>query len=142
MIFRPWKKEDLDAIAEMEKACFSEPWSRQDLENVLKFPFYRSVLAEEEGQVCGYACLIVLFETVELGNIAVDPRRRKQGIGSALLEAVHGEAKGLGGREVLLEVRRSNLSAISLYEKFGYKKYGIREHYYGDEDAILMRKEL
>lgn len=142
MIIRTWEEKDLDRIEEMERACFSDPWKRTDLEGVIKFPFYQSFLAEEGGQVCGYGCMIALFETAEIANIAVDIPFRKRGIGREILQAMHAKAKALGASEALLEVRKSNVAAIALYESMGYSRYGIRENYYGDEDAVLMRKEL
>ena len=143
MHIRPWEEKDIDAIAEMEERCFSDPWKKSDLANVVKYPFYQSFLAEEGGQVCGYGCLIVLFEDAELANIAVSPDVRGKGVGKALMESMHEKAKALGAERMLLEVRVSNASAIGLYEKYGYHRYGIREKYYADgEDAYLMTKAL
>lgn len=142
MIIRAWKEKDVAVIAEMEKRCFADPWKIEDLLGVVKFPFYRSFLAEEGGQVCGYGCMIVLFETAEIANIAVDIPFRKRGVGRKILHAMQEKAKELGASEALLEVRKSNAAAISLYESEGYVSYGVRENYYGNEDAVLMRKEL
>lgn len=142
MIIRAWEEKDIDTIAEMELRCFSDPWKKSDLANVVKFPFYQSFLAEEGGQVCGYGCMIVMFETAEVANIAVDIPCRGRGIGGRILSKMHETAKAQGAEESLLEVRVSNQAAIALYEKYGYERYGIRENYYGDEDALLMRKVL
>ena len=142
MRIRSWEEKDIDIIAEMEQRCFADPWKKSDLLNVVKFPFYQSFLAEEGGQVCGYACMIVMFETAEVANIAVDIAHRGKGIGGRILSEMHARAKAQGAEESLLEVRVSNQAAIALYEKFGYERYGIRENYYGDEDALLMRKIL
>ena len=109
----------------------------------MRFPVYHTFLAEEGGQVCGYGCLIVLFEDAELANIAVAPIHRGKGAGKALMESMHEKAKALGAERMLLEVRVSNTNAIGLYEKYGYQRYGIRENYYPDgEDAYLMQKTL
>ena len=142
MYIRPWEEKDIDAIAEMEERCFSDPWKKSDLANVVKYPFYQSFLAEEGGQVCGYGCMIVMFETAEVANIAVDIPHRGRGIGERILTAMHTQAKAQGAEESLLEVRVSNQAAIALYEKTGYERYGIRDNYYGNEDALLMRKTL
>ena len=143
MTIRSWTEKDIPIIFEMERRCFADPWSKEDLQNVLKFPVYQSFLAEDGGQVCGYGCLIQLFETAEVGNIAVDIPFRGKGIGTALLNAMHEKAKMLGATECLLEVRVSNAPAIGLYEKYGYERYGVRAKYYADgEDAVLMRKSL
>ena len=143
MIVRAWEQKDIAKIAEIERQSFSDPWSEGMLADTLRFPVYHTFLAEEGGQVCGYGCLIVLFEDAELANIAVAPTHRGQGIGKALMESMHEKAKALGAERMLLEVRVSNANAIALYEKYGYQRYGIREHYYADgEDAYLMTKPL
>ena len=142
MNIRAWEEKDISRIEEIERACFRDPWTRTDLEGVVKFSCYQSFLAEEGGQVCGYGCMIALFETAEIANVAVDIPFRKRGIGRKILLAMHEKAKELGASEALLEVRKSNAAAIALYASEGYIPYGIREKYYGDEDAVLMRKEL
>ena len=143
MTIRAWTKEDIAVIAEIERKSFSDPWTEDMLRDTLRFPIYHTFLAEEGGQVCGYSCLIVLFEDAELANIAVSSVCRGQGIGKLLMEQMHEKAKALGAERVLLEVRVSNQNAIGLYEKYGYVRYGKREKYYADgEDAYLMVKTL
>jgi len=143
MTVRAWDEKDLDTLAEMERECFSDPWTRDMLADVLRFPVYHTFLIEEGGQVCGYACSSILFEESEVLNVAVKTAMRGQGIGKLLMEAMHERAKSLGAEISLLEVRPSNLSAIGLYKKYGYAPYGVRAKYYADgEDAILMKKTL
>lgn len=142
MQIRAWEEKDLTKIEEIERRCFTDPWKTADFIGVLQYPVYRSFLAEEGGQVCGYGCMIVLFETAEIANIAVDIPYRRQGIGREILNVMHEAAKNAGAEEALLEVRMHNTSTISLYESLGYARYGVREKYYGDEDALLMKKKL
>ena len=143
MTIRAWEEKDIEKIAEIERQSFSDPWTAEMLKDALRFPVYHTFLVEEGGQVCGYGCLIVLFEDAELANIAVAPAFRGKGVGKALMESMHEKAKALGAERMLLEVRVSNVNAIGLYEKYGYHRYGIREHYYADgEDAYLMTKTL
>lgn len=142
MIIRSWTKKDIDKIAQIEAFSFSDPWTKENLSDVLRFPYYKSFLAEEWGQVCGYGCMIVMYETAEIANIAVAAPFRGRGLGKAILERMHFVAKTLGVEQCLLEVRPSNLSAIGLYQKCGYTTYGVRERYYGNEDALLMSKQL
>ena len=143
MTVREIQKEDIGAIAEIEKRCFSDAWSIETFESVLQYTWQHGFVAEDAGQVCGYAILGVVFEDAELLNIAVDIPYRGQKIGRALLTTLLDCAKGLGANRCLLEVRVSNQSAIGLYEKYGYEKYGLRENYYADgEDAYLMQKSL
>ena len=143
MIIRAWEEKDIPQIADIENSSFSDPWTEGMLADTLRFPVYHTFLAEEGGQVCGYGCLILLFEDAELANIAVAPTHRGQGVGKLLMERMHSYAKTFGAERMLLEVRVSNQPAISLYEKYGYEKYGLRENYYPDgEDAHLMQKSL
>ena len=144
MQLRSWEEKDLPILAKIEESCFPcDAWSEEMLSQTLKTPYQWSVLAEEDGEIYGYACLFSLFETAELLNIAVDTAYRGRGIGEMLLTAVHEQAKRLGAERILLEVRVSNTPAIALYKKFGYEGYGIRAKYYEDgEDALVMKKML
>ena len=80
MIIRVWEQKDIEKIAEIERQSFSDPWTAEMLGDTLRFPVYHTFLAEEGGQVCGYGCLIVLFEDAELANIAVAPDQRGKGL--------------------------------------------------------------
>ncbi len=143
MTIRFWEEKDIDVIAKIEQECFIAPWSKEMLCDCLRYPYYRCFVAEEGGQVCGYCCLIALFEDGEVANIAVSKEYRGRGIAKALMKTMHDTAKRNGATRCLLEVRKSNAPAISLYQGFGYQKYGERARYYEDgEDAILMQKDL
>jgi ribosomal-protein-alanine N-acetyltransferase len=143
MIIRPWTKEDIPVIAEMEKRCFHDAWTEGMLADTLRYPIYQCFLAEEGGQVCGYCCLIVVCEDAEVGNIAVDLPFRGRGVGKALMETMHNCAKEKGATQCFLEVRVSNENAIALYKKFGYESYGVRAKYYEDgEDALVMKRGI
>ena len=143
MTVRESQKEDIGAIAEIEKRCFSDAWSIETFESVLQYTWQHGFVAEDAGQVCGYAILGVVFEDAELLNIAVDIPYRGQKIGRALLTTLLDCAKGLGANRCLLEVRVSNQTAIALYERFGFTQIGVRARYYGDgEDALIMQTIL
>ncbi len=143
MTIRALEEKDVFQIWEMEKRCFTDPWTKEMFFDCLRYPYYYNLIAEEEGQVCGYCIFTVLFEDVEIANIAVDLPYRGKGIAKSLLEYAHAKAKSLGGETCFLEVRKNNVAALSLYEGLGYAEYGVRERYYSDgEDARLMKKEL
>lgn len=144
MQLRSWEEKDLPILAEIEARCFPcDAWSEEMLSQTLKTPYQWSVLAENDGEIYGYACLFSLFETAELLNIAIDTAYRGRGIGERLLTAVHEQAKTLGAERILLEVRVSNAPAIALYKKHGYEKIAVRKNYYGNgEDADIMEKKL
>ena len=143
MTIRAWQEQDIDILSQIEERCFIAPWSKSAFQEVLKYPLHHTFLIEDRGQVCGYACLLVLFEDAEIENIAVDLDYRGRGISKLLMQAMHDKAKELGAKRCLLEVRVSNQVARSLYEKYGYESYGVRKRYYENgEDAIVMQKQL
>ena len=138
--FREMTPEDADAVEQVEKASFSVPWSRKSFweEAANERTYY--LLALDDGKVVGYAGTWILDDEAQITNVAVAPERRGQKIGAGLMENLIEEAKKRGATRMTLEVRPSNTAAIALYEKFGFKDYGHRPHYYLDngEDAVIM----
>ena len=136
----PMDKSHLDAVAALERICFSKPWPKSMLEDELYNPNVSLVVAEgEDGSVLGYGEIGVVLDEGCLEKIAVDPAYRRQGVAEAILSAYlrFGRAKLAF---LTLEVRASNEAAIGLYEKLGFKEVGRRRGYYTEpkEDAILM----
>ena len=133
-------ESDLFDILKIEKGSFSTPWSERSFRMSLDNPITHAIVAVREGRVAGYALYSLLFEDGELYNIAVDPAFRGQGIGGELLSAAVDDCRRRGAEVLRLEVRKGNLPARSLYEKFGFLEEGIRKNYYQNptEDAILM----
>ncbi len=86
----------------------------------------------------GYGGIMVIDGDAHVMNLAVAPRRRRQGLASRLLLALIDEALGLGASHLTLELRASNEPARLLYERFGFTPVGVRPRYYGDEDALVM----
>jgi ribosomal-protein-alanine N-acetyltransferase len=143
MILRAIEEKDIEVLTEAEKRCFKDPWTKEMFSALLKLPFQYGFIAEEGGQVCGYCCLSVLFEEAEVLNIAVDTPFRKRGVGAEILQNALEKAKELGAEKCFLEVRVSNLPALTLYRKFGFENLSIRAKYYEDgEDALVMVKKL
>ncbi len=143
MIVRAWRKEDIQKLVALEKMCFSDAWTEDEMESCLRFPFYKTFLLELDGELVGYSCETVLFEDAEIMNIAIAPKYRKNGYGKKLLTEMLVVAKSLGAEQAFLEVRESNLSAKGLYESFGFERMGVRKGYYPDgEDAIVMTKKI
>jgi len=138
--------DDLDALVCLEKACFSDPWSRKSFEAELagnQFSRLFVVLHPDgglRGGVVGYICVWVVFEEVRFLNLAVHPEYRRKGMAKQLIT----ESIQLGIHEGccrgMLEVRSSNQPAKILYECFNFKEYATRKSYYTNptEDAILM----
>ena len=140
-MIRAWQESDIPFLVELEKECFVDAWSEKALRDSFALPFSHCFLLEDEGQVCGYCILSVLFEDAEILNIAVSPAHRKKGYGKRLMDAMLEKARALEATQCFLEVRESNAAAISLYEKYGFSQYGVRKRYYADgENALVMKK--
>lgn len=143
MTLRPWKTEDISSIFELEKVCFSDPWSKRMFVDGFSSPYFHGVLIEEDGRIIAYACQSVLFENAEINNVAVSPAKRKKGLATRLMDAMEEEAKKRGAEYSFLEVRSSNEPALALYKKRGYQPLFVRARYYPDgEDAIVMKKNF
>ncbi|MCI9234318.1 MAG: GNAT family N-acetyltransferase [Bacilli bacterium] len=97
---------------------------------------------KNNNKIIAFICYLSLMESIELEAIYVDSIFRKQGYGNILLEYMIQEAGELNCRNIFLEVREKNLSAIHLYQKNGFEIIGYRKQYYGTEDGIVMKKEL
>ena len=133
---------DAAQIAQLEKLCFSEPWSERQLLETMEDPkgvLYVAV-QDYDGQVLGYAGLHNIVGEGYVDNIAVFPQFRAQGIGEALTRALVEYMRCAALEFLTLEVRASNLPAISLYEKLGFRQEGRRKNFYRHptEDARIM----
>lgn len=134
------QKRHLDALVQLEQQCFSIPWTRAQLAAELPDAHHEFLVAEAGEELLGYVGMMVVLDEGYISNVAVAPARRRQGIASALIEALLRRAEELALSFVTLEVRQSNVPAISLYEGFGFRPVGRRKNYYDapKEDAILM----
>lgn len=133
----------IPALAALEKACFSHPWSEQALRDELDNPtavFF--VAVGETGDVLGYVGMHHILDEADITNVAVFPRARRQGVGRALIQAVADYALAQALVRVTLEVRASNAAAIALYEGFGFVQDGRRPRFYSapTEDALLYSR--
>lgn len=135
----------LSGIAEVEKTCFSKPWSETSLAS--EFSKNNSVMLVALGDDCeiiGWAGLEHICGEGSVTNIAVIPKARRCGVGQALAESLINFSRKRSLDWLMLEVRISNLAAISLYQKLGFETIGIRPKFYDfpREDAMLMRHSL
>lgn len=137
------KKEHLSSIAELEKEAFgalnAEKTLLKELEN--KIAVY--LVAISDGKILGYIGIWNVCGEAEIINIAVRPEERRKGVGKFLLEEIFSYLRENEVSSLNLEVRESNISARSLYEKLGFEIIGERKKYYdGKETAILMKKDF
>ena len=140
----PMAAEHLDRLEQLERMCFSRPWSKKMLAEELDnqcAAFLVAVEPETEKAV-GYAGLLVVADAGYITNVAVDPSSRRQGVAAQLLQVFDNFAKGNHLAFLTLEVRPSNAAAIALYEGFGFREVGRRRNYYDlpKEDALILTK--
>lgn len=138
----PMKEEDLPSVMAIEKDSFPVPWSESSFLYELKKNKDVSSLmvARINDLLVGYVCYWLIYKEIHIMNLAVHQAFRRQGIGEALIRTVLKEARSRGGERATLEVRQSNIPAIRLYEKLGFKVIAIRRDYYDvpREDALVM----
>ena len=134
----------ISKIAELEKACFSDPWSERSIASELENELSLWLVYEENGAVLGYIGSQSVPPESDMMNLAVLPEARKQGVAKALVSELMRLLHSRGMESLTLEVRVSNAPAIGLYTKFGFMQIGRRPRYYVNptEDALIMRKEL
>ena len=144
MIIRKMQLDDVKAIAELEKVCFSDPWSENSIASELNNRLSYWLVAEIDGNVAGYVGSQSVLDGADMMNLAIAPEYRRQGIGQALVTALIDYLQQNGIIALLLEVRASNDPAIALYRSLGFEQIGRRPNYYHHprEDALIMRKEL
>ena len=137
------EKSDIKKIAELEKVCFSFPWSEKSIEEGMDYgaTFFK---AEYNGEFAGYIGVTAVSGEGYINNIAVDPDLRKKGIGAMLLDRAVVFSRQQKLDFLSLEVRESNLTAINLYKKAGFKKQGVRKNFYDNpkEDGIIMTRRF
>lgn len=141
---RPAQDRDLDDVAAIERSVFKDPWSRRSFVELVHAPRVSFLVAADENAVVGYAVLLLAGYESELANLAVTRLMQGQGVGRRLLREAISAARERGAKEVFLEVRASNASAIALYASEGFQAVGRRVRYYARpiEDAIVMRAAL
>lgn len=138
----PLREAHLDALAELERCCFSEPWTRAQLAEECANPQAAVFVASADGGVAGYAGVHTVLDEAYITDVAVFPQFRRQGVGRLLLRALDDFCVKKGMAFITLEVRASNSAAIALYRSCGYEAVGTRRHFYARpaEDALLMTK--
>ena len=134
------EKRHLDELEELEKLCFSLPWTREQLAAQLPDEHHCFLVAEGEDGLLGYIGMMHVLDEGYISNVATAPSCRRCGVAKALIRTLLECAKQLELSFVTLEVRCGNAAAIRLYESFGFAPVGLRKSYYDapKEDALLM----
>ena len=140
----PMNETHVSAVAELEKLCFSAPWSERSIASELTNEYSLWLVEERDGVAVAYVGSQSCPPEADVMNVAVAPAFRRQGIGEGLMVALMDTLRDKGMESLTLEVRASNSSAIALYNRLGFTEVGRRPNYYTDprEDALIMRKEL
>ena len=142
-MIRQFTLGDEKGIAALEKECFSSPWS----ENAILESYNADTVFyvfEENKNILGYAGIQVALDEGYVTNIAVTKQARGRGIGKALVDSLISFGKNKNLAFISLEVRESNIPAISLYTKSGFKDMGKRKNFYQNptENAKILTKEF
>ena len=141
---REMTRDDLIAVMAIEQTAFTMPWRESTFESLLQRDDADLIAAVAGDRLVGYAVCWTVADQAELGNVAVAPDRRNQGVGLKLVQAALERVRQREAEECFLEVRESNRTAQSLYEKCGFRAIGRRRRYYSSptEDALVMRAQL
>lgn len=131
-------------VAELERLCFSDPWSEKSVSSELENPLSLWLVALEGNTVAGYIGSQTVPDESDMMNVAVHPDFRRKGIGEALVLELSRQLKDRGSQSLTLEVRASNESAKNLYAKLDFVQVGCRKNYYRNprEDALILKKML
>ena len=139
---RPISQDDLSQIAEVERRSHIAPWTEKHFEEEMAKPYSRIFLLtddETDEKIAGYVVFWVLGEDAQILNVVVDPPWRGQGYSRLLVLRAIQIARAENISNIRLEVRRSNIVALSLYQSLGFYICQLRKRFYSDgEDAYAM----
>jgi [ribosomal protein S18]-alanine N-acetyltransferase len=138
---------DLDAVAEIARLSFPNPWTRAMFAQELALGrISRSYVVRTPAQrVAAFCTCWIIVDELHINTVAVHPACRRAGLARALMAHVLADAIAAGARRATLEVRRSNTAAIELYHGLGFETEAVRPAYYpGDpaEDALILSRAL
>lgn len=142
-MIRKMTADDAPALANIERACFAKPWTKDDfLEKLSLDTAHYFVYENENGEAVAYIGMNAYLDEGYIDNIAVLPEYRRQGIANALINAAADTAKALHLSFLSLEVRESNVAARNLYEKTRFVFVGMRKNFYSapKENGVIMTR--
>jgi ribosomal-protein-alanine N-acetyltransferase len=137
---------DILQVHEIGKQCFTTPWQISSFEYELENRDAVLKVAVLNVEIVGYICIRSILDVTHVMDLAIAPRFKRMGIGSLLLSDALQELRRLRSeiKLVTLEVRESNIAAVKLYEKYGFREIGRRRGYYKKpaEDALIMELDM
>ncbi|MEO6566454.1 MAG: ribosomal protein S18-alanine N-acetyltransferase [Casimicrobiaceae bacterium] len=143
--WRPMAEADVGYVAALEANIHLAAWTAGNFRDALAAGYSMRV-GEREGRIVAYGVLMLAPGEAQLLNLSVVHDARREGLGAALLDLFIVDARRLGAEQVFLEVRVSNVAAITLYERAGFARVGRRNGYYPGgptpEDALVMRRAI
>ncbi|MCK5325541.1 MAG: ribosomal protein S18-alanine N-acetyltransferase [Woeseiaceae bacterium] len=142
---RPMAHDDLPLVSDIERRSYEFPWSHGVFRDCL-LAGYHCVVVDRDARVAGYGILSIAAGEAHILNLCVDPNFRAYGYGERMLDQILLHARSADVREIFLEVRPSNQTALALYRKKGFHLVANRPAYYqaqeGREDAAVLAKKL
>ena len=143
-VIEPLSRDFAHHVAEIERECFSVPFKEGDILAYLDTSYWRFFVLRQGNEILGYISFTLIIDEISICNVAVSPKYRRQGLGNALVEFLLSYAGESNVKKLFLEVRESNIGAISLYKKFGFVPVGVSKNHYSQprENALLMNLEL
>ncbi len=141
ILIKDMEVHEVDQVMEVELQCFKTPWSKDSfIHEIENNKFAKYIVAIDQTEIIGYVGIWYVLDEGSITNVAVRKDYRRKGIANQLVTHILEDAKGKNIQKIFLEVRESNDSAKTLYERHGFEAIGIRKAYYKDnnEDAILM----
>lgn len=143
--YRLMTAHDLPVVMDIENRSYEFPWTEGIFYDCMRFG-YSSWVTEIDRDIVGYAVMSLAVQECHILNICVDPKLQSQGIGRRFLLELLSIAQAREVDNVFLEVRPSNVRALSLYFSEGFNEIGSRRDYYpakfGREDAVILGKTL
>ncbi|MBT8763416.1 ribosomal protein S18-alanine N-acetyltransferase [Desulfohalobiaceae bacterium Ax17] len=132
--------KDLAELVALERLCFATPWTEKQFRLCLAQDHLYVLGLKSGGRLLAYISFFLVGEEMEILNLAVHPKKRRQGLGTKLLCTALNFFRRKNGKKVFLEVRPSNVAALNLYKRAGFIQAGLRKNYYPDngEDALVM----
>ena len=134
----------IDQILKIENSSFPVPWSAKAFEEEINKSISNLWAIISEQRLLAYICFWMFDEEIHILNFAVHPQKRNMGLGKILLRNLIEIGTAGGIENIWLEVRPSNIPALSIYKRYGFVESGRRRGYYRDsqEDAIIMTLDL